>query len=63
MFEVIGIVVAVIFGWGLLKMVINRVFPERGLKVAERRYMEDPSDINSRLLWAAKARVDKKNSG
>jgi hypothetical protein len=59
MFEVIGILVVAIVGWAIIKMAIHRVNPEYGLKVAERRYMEDPSDVNERLLWEARSRVNK----
>ncbi|EXB03278.1 hypothetical protein J514_4358 [Acinetobacter sp. 1396970] len=36
-----------------------RVFPEYGLKQAEARYKRDPDDVNERLLWDARSRVNK----
>ena len=59
MFELIGIVVVAIIGWAILKVILYRVFPEYGLRVAERRYERDPSDENERLLWAARSRSRK----
>ena len=61
MLEIIGILVVGLFGWAILKMVLYRVFPEYGLKNAERRYQEDPDHVNERLLWEARSRVNNKN--
>ncbi|MHA6139840.1 hypothetical protein ACX3YC_20810 [Pseudomonas mohnii] len=60
MFEFIGVVVVIIFGWAVAKMILQRVFPNYGLKVAERRYMEDPSPINENLYRAARHRLNKR---
>ncbi|VVQ16135.1 hypothetical protein [Pseudomonas fluorescens] len=62
MFEVIGIIVALIFGWAVIKMIAARVFPAYGLKVAERRYMKEPDATNERLLWDARHRLNKRNN-
>jgi len=41
-------------------MILVRVFPEYGLKEAEARYKRDPDDVNERLLWEARSRVNNK---
>lgn len=58
MFEIIGIGVVAFFGWIILKVVLQRIFPAHGLRVAEKRYQEDPSDENERLLWQARSRAN-----
>jgi len=60
MFEIIGIIFALVIGWVILKMILVRVFPEYGLKEAEARYKRDPDDVNERLLWEARSRVNNK---
>ncbi|MEH6589163.1 MAG: hypothetical protein V7746_02840 [Halioglobus sp.] len=55
--EIILGIVALIFGWAILKMVLYRVFPEWGYKVAERRYQGEPDAVNERLRWEARSRV------
>ena len=57
MFEMIGICVVCLFAWIVLKTIMYFVFPEYGLKVAERRYQEDPSDENEDALWKARSRA------
>jgi hypothetical protein len=57
MFEIIGICVVCLFGWIVLKTIMYFVFPEYGLKVAERRYQEDPSEENENALWKARSRA------
>jgi len=60
MLEVIGIIFVGVIGFGISKVVLYRIFPEYGLKVAERRYTEDPDSVNERLLWEARRRVRNK---
>lgn len=60
MFEIIGIIFALVIGWVILKMILVRVFPEYGLKEAEARYKRAPDDVNERLLWEARSRVNNK---
>lgn len=62
MFELIGLAVVLIVGWAILKVILYRVFPEYGLKHAERRYQRDPDSVNERLLWQARSRVKNKRS-
>ena len=63
MFELIGIVVALIFGWAVLQVIASRVFPEYGLKRAQRRYMKEPSSENERLMWDARHRLNRRKRG
>lgn len=60
MFEIIGIGVVCLFGWIVLKVIMYYVFPEHGLKVAERRYQEDPSEENENALWKVRSRAKNK---
>lgn len=62
MFGLIGIIVVAIIGWAIFKMVLCRIFPEYGLREAEKRYKRDPDDINERLLWEARSRVQEKEA-
>ena len=62
MFQIIGIIFVLIIGWVILKMILVRVLPEYGLKEAEARYKRSPNDINERLLWEARSRVDNKKN-
>ena len=62
MLEIIGIIVVSIIGWAITKMVIYRIFPEYGLKVAERRYRESPDNVNEKLLWDARNRASKRRN-
>ncbi|KRP73671.1 hypothetical protein TX23_04410 [Pseudomonas paralactis] len=63
MFEFIGIVVVLIFGWAALKVIVSRIFPEYGLRRAERRYMKEPSSENERLMWDARHRLNRRKRG
>lgn len=60
MFEFIGIVVALIFGWAVLQMIASRVFPEYGLKRAQRRYMKEPTAENESLMRDARHRLSRR---
>ncbi len=62
MIEFIVAVIGIIIGWTILKMIFYRINPTYGLKEAERRYKENPSDVNDRLVWDARSRVKNKNS-
>lgn len=57
MFEIIGIGVVAFFGWIILKVLLCRIFPKYGFRVAEKQYEKDPSDENEQLLWQARSRV------
>lgn len=57
MLEFIGGVVVLIIGYVMLKMVMYRVFPAYGHRVAQRRFMEDPSVENELALWKAESRL------
>lgn len=57
MLEFIGGIVVLIVVWAILKIIIYRIFPDYGYKVAERRYMEDPSPANEQIYWAARSRM------
>tara|TARA_R110002072_G_C7747830_1_gene517189 strand:- start:63 stop:251 length:189 start_codon:yes stop_codon:yes gene_type:complete len=59
MLQIIGIIVVAVVVWAIVKMIFYRVFPEHGLKVAEKRYQENPDPVNERLLWDARSRVNK----
>lgn len=61
MLKVIGVLVIAVIGWAILKLALFRLFPVWGLKEAEARYKRDPDDINERLLWEARDRVEKYN--
>lgn len=58
MFELIGIIFALVIVWVFFKMVLVRVFPKYGLKDAEARYKRNPDDVNERLLWEARSRIN-----
>lgn len=60
MFEFAGIAAAIIFGWAVLLVIASRIFPEHGLKRAQRRYMKDPSAENERLMWDARHRLNRR---
>jgi hypothetical protein len=57
MFEFIGICVALLFGWIVLKVILCRVFPAYGFRVAEKAFARDPSDENERAVWMARSRL------
>lgn len=59
MFEIIGFLVVAYVGWSVIKLILYRVFPGYGYKVASRRFQEDPSESNNRLLWEARRRLNK----
>lgn len=63
MFEFVGIVVVLIFGWAVLQVIASRVFPEYGLKRAQRRYMKEPTAENERLMLNARYRLNQRNRG
>jgi len=60
MFEIIGIGFICLFGWIVLKVIMYYLLPEYGVKVAERRYQEDPSVENENALWKARGRAKRK---
>lgn len=62
MFEIIGFIFVLIVGWVILKMILIRVLPEYGLKDAEARYKRNPDDVNERLVWEARSRVNNKKN-
>lgn len=57
MFELIGMGVAALFAWIILKVILCRVFPAYGFRVAEKAYARDPSDENERAVWNARSRL------
>ena len=59
MLEIIGILFVALVGYAIIKMILSRVFPEWGLREAEARYKRSPDDVNERLLWEARSRVNK----
>lgn len=61
MLKFIGIFFVTLIGYAIVKMILSRVFPEWGLKEAEARYNRSPDDVNERLLWEARSRVNKAN--
>jgi ABC-type antimicrobial peptide transport system permease subunit len=60
--EFIGGIVVLILGWAVTMAVLSRIFPEWGLKRAERRYMENPTAVNENLMWKARSRANRRDA-
>ncbi len=56
MFEFVGFVVVAYFVWKILRYFL---FPASSLERAERRYMENPTDTNYKLMVAARIRLER----
>jgi len=59
MFEIMAIAIGIFVAWKLLQGVLNTISPARGLKIAERRYMENPTDQNYSAMLRAASRVNR----
>ncbi|WP_436915157.1 hypothetical protein [Acinetobacter gandensis] len=59
MFEFIGFVVVAYFAWKILRFFL---FPGVYAERAERRYMENPTDANYKMMVAARMRADKQRN-
>lgn len=60
MFEFIGFLIVAFFAFKILRYFISS--PESNCDRAERRYMENPTDINYKLMVAARIRLEKKRN-
>jgi YD repeat-containing protein len=65
--RLIGILLSLILlpigiAWAILYFFLARIFPEWGLRVAEKRYERDPDlhGTSERLMWDARHRVSEK---
>lgn len=56
MFGFIGFLVVVYFGWKILRYFL---FPVGSLERAERRYLENPTNTNYKLMVAARIRLER----
>lgn len=56
MFEFIGFVVVAYFAWKIIRFFL---FPVSYAERAERRYMENPTDSNYKMMVAARMRADR----
>lgn len=56
MFEFIGFVVVAYFTWKIIRFFF---FPAAYFKRAERRYIENPTDANYRMMVAARMRLER----
>lgn len=61
MFEFIGFLVVAFFGFKILRYVFSS--PEKTYERAERKWMENPTDINYKFMLAARIRMEKKMGG
>jgi hypothetical protein len=54
--EFVVAVIGIVIAWKLFQGLLNAANPERARKIAERRYMENPTDRN----YAAMVRASKR---
>ncbi|WP_017443752.1 hypothetical protein [Gayadomonas joobiniege] len=62
MVELLEFIAVVLLLWFLGKHLIYRIFPEYGLRVAEKNYRRRPDHVNAKALWRARRRVKRKSS-
>lgn len=58
MFEFIGFLVLAFFGFKILRYIFGS--PEKAYERAQKKWMENPTDINYKFMLAAEIRMNRK---